>query len=237
MAVPLRLTDNPWQATEIADEDGELTAAIEDVPALIEFEDGQAAGHGSCNRFFGPYEAFEDGGLSFGEMGTTMMACLDAVMQQERAFLTALASVDAYSIAGSALEMRSGGEVVLLFNAIPATLANTAWRLVGLNNEKQAVVSMVADTEITALFTEDGTLAGSSGCNSYRATWATDGPSIEIGPPMGTKKMCDGDGVMEQEERYLEVLGLATRYRLDATGLEMFDDEGARQLQFVRADE
>ena len=117
-----------------------------------------------------------------------------------------------------------------------ATLANTAWRLVGLNDGNQAVVSMVADTEITALFTEDGTLAGSSGCNSYRATWATDGPSIEIGPPMGTKKMCDGDGMMEQEERYLEVLGLATRYRLDATGLEMFDDEGARQLQFVRAE-
>ncbi len=237
MAVPLRLTDNPWQATKIADQDGELAAAIEDIPAFIEFEDGQATGHGSCNRLFGPYEVSENGDLSFGEMGTTMMACLDAVMQQEQAFLAALASVDAYSIAGSVLEMRSAGEVVLLFDAIPATLANTAWRLVGLNNGEQAVVSMVADTEITALFTEDGTLAGSSGCNTYRATWVTEGSSIEIGPPMGTKKMCQVEGIMEQEARYLEVLGLVTRYRLDVTGLEMFDDEGAGQLQFVRAEE
>ena len=236
MATPLRLTDNPWQASAIADEDGELAPALEDIPAFIAFQEGLAAGHGSCNRFTGPYESSGDGDLSFGDMAVTMMACLDDVMEQERAFLAALASVDSYSIAGSALEMRAGDEVVLLFDAIPADLANSSWSLIALNNGKEAVVSVVADTEITALFTEDGTMAGSSGCNSYRATWATENDSIDIGPPMGTKKMCAGESVMEQEARYLEMLGLATTFRLDATGLEMFDEGGARLLQFNRED-
>jgi heat shock protein HslJ len=237
VAAPLQLGDNPWQATAIAGEYGELTPVIEDTSAFIAFEDGQATGDGSCNRFFGPYETSSGGHLEFGDLGTTMMACLDAIMEQERAFLDALISVDTYSIAGSTLEMRSLGDVVLLFEATPTALANTSWRLTGIDNGKQAVVSVAADTEITATFTEDGTLAGSSGCNTYRATWATDGDSIDIGPPMGTKKMCEGEGVMEQEARYLELLGVVKRYRLDAGGLEMLDDAGARQLTFTRTGE
>jgi heat shock protein HslJ len=237
VAAPLQLGDNPWQTTAISGEYGELTPVIEDTSAFIAFKDGQATGDGSCNRFFGPYEASSGGDLEFGDLGTTMMACLDAIMEQERAFLDALISVDTYSIAGSTLEMRSLGDVVLLFEATPTALANTSWRLTGIDDGKQAVVSVTADTEITATFTEDGTLAGSSGCNTYRATWATDGDSIDIGPPMGTKKMCEGEGVMEQEARYLELLGVVKRYRLDAGGLEMLDDAGARQLTFTRTGE
>lgn len=236
MAAPLHLGDNPWQATMIAAHDGEPVAVIEGTSVHIAFAEGQSAGEGGCNRFFGPYETSGGGDLSFGELGTTMMACLDAVMEQEQVFLAALDSVDSYSIAGDVLEMRSAGEVILLFAAMPTRLAGTEWRLTGLNNDKQAVVTVVADTEVTATFTEDGTMAGSSGCNTYRATWSSDGNRIELGPAMGTKKMCIGDGVMEQEARYLEVLGLVTNYRIDGNHLEMFNDEGARQLQFVRAE-
>lgn len=237
MATPLELRDNPWQVTAIADEDGELVPVIEETSPDIHFEEDQVSGDGSCNRFFGPYEASGGGDLSFGELATTLMACLDALMDQEQSFLIALDSVDAYSIAGGVLEMRAAGQVVALFEAIPTSLANTEWRLVALNNGKEAVVSVLADTEVTATFTEDGTLAGSSGCNTYRATWTTEDDALQIGPAMGTKKMCAGDGVMEQEARYLEVLGLVTNYRMDASSLDMLNDEGTRQLQFIRAEE
>lgn len=234
MAAPLRLVDNPWLATAIADDVGELVAVIEETTPDIHFGEDGVSGNGSCNRFFGGYEETPGGGLEFGELGTSMMACLEAVMEQERAFLDALDAVDSYSIAGDVLELRAGGEVVLLFQAIPTSLANSEWRLTGLNNGRQAVVGVLEDTEISATFTEDGTLAGSSGCNTYRATWEAGDGKISIGPAMGTKKMCSGEGVMEQEARYLEALGLVTTYRLDATRLEMFDDDGARQLQYVR---
>lgn len=237
MATPLKLGDNPWQVTAIADEGGELASVIEETSPDIHFEDGQVSGDGSCNRFFGPYETSGGGDLGFGELASTMMACLEAVMDQEQAFLLALDSVDAYSIAGTSLEMRSGGEVMLLFQAIPTSLANTAWRLLELNNGNEAVVSVVADTEITAAFTEDGTMAGSSGCNSYRATWSADRSSVEIGPPMGTRQTCPGEGIMEQEARYLEILGQVATYRIDATTLDLFDETGARLLSFTRVEE
>lgn len=234
MAAPLRLVDNPWLATAIADEDGELIPVIEETTPDIHFGEDGVSGDGSCNRFFGGYKATPRGGLEFGELGTSMMACLEAVMDQERAFLDALDAVDSYSIAGDVLELRAGGEVVLLFQAVPTSLANSEWRLTGFNNGKHAVVGVIQDVDITATFTEDGTLAGSSGCNTYRAAWRGGDGQISIGPAMGTKKMCDGEGVMEQEARYLELLGLVTNYRLDATHLDLFDDEGTRQLQYVR---
>lgn len=234
MAAPRTLDNNPWLVTAIADEDGELAPVIEGTTPDIHFGDGQVSGDGSCNRFFGPYEATGGGELRFGELGTSMRACLEAVMDQEQAFLEALDAVDSYSIAGDVLELRSGSEVMVLFEAIPTSLANSEWRLTALDNGHQAVVGVVDGTEITATFTEDGTLAGSSGCNSYRATWEAGEGTISIGPAMGTKKLCPGEGVMDQEARYLEVLGLVTTFRMDATRLELFDDDGATQLQYVR---
>lgn len=236
MAAPLQLGDNPWQATAIAYAEGDPIPVIEGTTPHIRFEDDRVSGDASCNSFFGPFEA-SGTAIRLGEMATTLMACLDAVMDQEQAFLEALESADSYSIAGSTLEMRSGNDVLLLFEAVPTTLSDSSWHLTGLNNARDAVVSVVADTVITAMFNADGTLAGSSGCNTYRATWATDADHIEIGPPIGTKKMCEGEGVMEQEARYLAVLGVVKTYQIDASTLELFDDEGARQLAFARAED
>ena len=236
VAAPLQLGDNPWQATAIAYAESDPIPVIEGTTPHIRFEDDRVSGDGSCNSFFGPFEA-SGTSIRLGEMATTLMACLDAVMDQEQAFLEALESADSYSIAGSTLEMRSGNSVLLLFEAVPTTLSDSSWHLTGLTNASEAVVSVVADTVISAMFNADGTLAGSSGCNTYRATWATDADHIEIGPPIGTKKLCEAEGVMEQEARYLEVLGVVKTYQIDASALVLFDDEGARQLAFARAEE
>ncbi|GMQ84843.1 MAG: hypothetical protein BMS9Abin07_0408 [Acidimicrobiia bacterium] len=236
MAAPLQLGDNPWQATAIAYGDGDPIPVVEGTRPHIRFEDDRVSGDAGCNRFFGPCDATGTA-IRLGEMATTLMACLDAVMDQEQAFLEALESADSYAIAGSTLEMRSGNSVVLLFEAVPTTLSDASWHLTGLNSGRESVASVVADTQVTATFNEDGTLAGSSGCNTYRATWTTDTDRIEIGPPIGVKKTCDREGVMEQEARYLELLGVVTTYQIDASTLELLDDEGVRQLVFARAEE
>ena len=46
------------------------------------------------------------------------------------------------------------------------------------NNGKQAVVSGVADTEVTAVFGADGQLSGSAGCNRYNAPYTVDGDRL-----------------------------------------------------------
>jgi heat shock protein HslJ len=44
---------------------------------------------------------------------------------------------------------------------------------------------------------------------------------------------CADEQTMTQEARYLELLGLAKTYRVDAGSLEMFDTEGTRVLQYL----
>ena len=59
-------------------------------------KDGSAAGAGGCNRYFGTWTRKGDG-LTFGKMGSTMMACAPSLMQQEGKYLQALETASGYS--------------------------------------------------------------------------------------------------------------------------------------------
>lgn len=59
----------------------------------IAFElDGSLNGNASCNRFFGSYTLTGEG-LTISNPGSTMMACEEALMQQEQRFFIALEAV------------------------------------------------------------------------------------------------------------------------------------------------
>ncbi|MGP1358543.1 META domain-containing protein [Roseicyclus sp.] len=59
---------------------------------LLFGREGRVAGSGGCNRWFSGYELTGEG-LSFGQAGSTMMACPEALMTQERRFFEALSRV------------------------------------------------------------------------------------------------------------------------------------------------
>ncbi len=82
------LTGREWVVEEIGGE-----ATLEETPPTLLFDaGGRVAGTGGCNRWFAGYELTGEG-LSFGQAGTTMMACPDAQAEQERRFLDALGQV------------------------------------------------------------------------------------------------------------------------------------------------
>lgn len=80
---------------------------------LIFFPDGRLAGNATCNRLIGSYT--DDGeGLSIEPAGTTMMACPDALMEQERRLVNMLRTVKAYRIDDTSalvLETDDGGTI------------------------------------------------------------------------------------------------------------------------------
>ena len=226
-------TDHSWMLTGIAGPDGTMTTPLT-IPTLA-FEDGSASGNASCNQYFGPYE-IDGSSLTFGQLASTQMFCGEpGVMDQEAAYLTALASVDTWSIDDEVLTLSSGDAELLRYEAISQDLAGSSWDLIAYNNGTGGFQSTVIDVPVTALFDEDGTLSGSAGCNSYTGSWETDENSIEIGPLASTAMACAEVDVMDQETRYLAVLEDADTYRVDSTTLEMFDAEGSRLVQYLRA--
>lgn len=59
--------------------------------------DGTISGSGGCNRMFGTAE-IEGDRISFGQMGSTMMACPEAIMEQEHRFFLTLEEIKAWQI-------------------------------------------------------------------------------------------------------------------------------------------
>ena len=225
-------TDYAWQLTEMAGADGAMVTPIT-IPTLA-FENDGVAGNASCNQYFGGYE-IDGSSISFGQLASTEMFCGEpGVMEQETAYLAALASVDTWSMDGETLTLSSGDTALLAYVAISQELAGSSWDLLAYNNGTGGFQSTVIDVAVTALFAEDGTLSGSAGCNSYNATWEADDDKLEIGPVASTAMACADEAVNQQEFRYLELLGQADTYRIDAGTLEIFDEVGMRILQYLR---
>lgn len=218
-----------WTLESVADADGNLVAAAPGSQATAEFKDGQVGGNSSCNSYGGSYTVDGDA-LTVGPLAMTMMACMDeALMAQEAAFGAAMQSAAGYAIVDGKLEIYdAAGQTVLVFAAAPSTdLVGSSWVASAVNNGREAVTSVVAGTEITLEFGADGSLGGSSGCNRYNAGYTLDGESISIGQPAGTKMLCDGEGVMEQEAAFLALLPQAATYAIRDGRLELRTADGA----------
>lgn len=85
------------------------------VPTLT-LADGQASGFAGCNTYTGSYELDGDS-ITFGPLASTKMACEEAKMATENAYLPALQSADAWAIDGDELVLSAGGTEVLRFAA------------------------------------------------------------------------------------------------------------------------
>ena len=72
-----------------------------------------------------------------------------------------------------------------------------SWDVTGYNNGKQAVVSPVAGSKLSAIFTADQ-VSGSAGCNTYSGGYTIDGTTIKIGPLASTQKACADEAVNTQ---------------------------------------
>jgi heat shock protein HslJ len=86
-----------------------------------EFSADQMSGSAGCNQYFGTY-AVSGSDISISNMAITEMACLnpEGVMEQDQAFLAALASAASYRLAGAQLELLDArGSVILAFAPAP----------------------------------------------------------------------------------------------------------------------
>ena len=196
----------------------------------VTFEGGQVSGFSGCNTFQGTY-ALKGESLSIGPLATTRMACAEPVMQVESAYLEALGSTSAWAVEGGQLVLLGADGELLRYEVASLT---GDWQATGYL-AGDAFTSLIAGTEITALFMADGTLQGSSGCNEYGSTYTAEGTALELGPISATQRAClEPEGVMEQEQGYLGALQSAVTFRLTGKGLELLDEQGRRVAAYGR---
>ena len=166
--------------------------------------DGSATGMDGCNRYSTAYTV-NGSSISFDQpAATTMMACAETVSQQANNYMRALAATDTYELQGSQLTLLKGRQVLATFVSAAQDLPGTAWQVTGYNNGRQAVVSVMLGSTISAAFDENGQVTGNAGCNDYFAAYQTSGNAIQISAPGATRQVCTAPaGIMEQESAVL----------------------------------
>lgn len=87
-------------AVELGDEESAPHLVLDEVSSRL-------SGSGGCNRLAGSYEVGDEG-LRFGPIASTRMACSEAAMERESAFLAVLAGVTGHRLDGSALVLLDG---------------------------------------------------------------------------------------------------------------------------------
>jgi heat shock protein HslJ len=225
-AEPASFVGVPWVVTSGIDVGAGAAA-----PSAM-FTDETVGGSTGCNRFTGPYTVDGDA-MKIGMLASTRMACPPPADGIERAYLAALGRVAGWRLDGSELVLVDDERAELLRYG-EATPAGD-WELTAFLSG-DALSSPLPGTEISASFGDDGTLTGSSGCNTYRTAFTTDRGSIEIEPPASTEMACASpDGVMEQEAAYLAVLPTAVRYRVDGGSLALLSADGTYVASYTRA--
>jgi len=216
---------------------GELVDPVPvDARVDLSFEDGQAGGTSGCNSYRGGYTVDGDS-LTFGPLAATQMACEPPLMDLEAAYLAALADVDGFEVNAGGDLVLTGGEVALTYAAEappePLPLTGTRWVLTTIA-AGDVVSSTIAGTEVTAVFAEDGTVAGTDGCNRYVAEYSVSDGSMTIGALAGTKMACEPD-VAAQAQDVADAMAATAAYEIDGPSLSLLDEAGGLLLVFEGA--
>ena len=195
----------------------------------------RVSGSAGCNRYTGAYKV-SGNTIRISPLAMTKKACAAPIESQETAFLKALTAARSFAIKGRSLTLESaGGRTLATFEAQTQALGGTSWDVLAYNNGKQAVVSVLSETKLTAMFGKDGSLSGFGGCNEYNASYKAAAPKISVGPVASTRKHCEEPaGVSEQETAYLAALQTAVAYRIEGSQLELRTAGGALAVELHR---
>jgi heat shock protein HslJ len=232
---PPALVGTFWRVTAYND-GGTVVAVLPDTALTARFSPaGLVSGETSCNVYGAAYRV-EGATVAVGPIITTLRACLsEAAAAQEHAFLAALSASSRYTIAADQLTLSdASGATQLELVQHTVSLGGTPWQVVSYNNGRGGVVSVSADSTITALFGDDGRVSGDTGCNRYEASYTIDGRTIAAGPIATTRRACSSEDLATQEALFLTALGAATRYELIGDKLTLRNDAGAAQVILVR---
>lgn len=227
-----------WQLEKLAGNDGRLQPLLPKTFITLYFEADRIHGNSGCNSYFGSYRAVaKDNSLAIGDTGFTMMACADAIMQQERRYLYLLQHTASFRSKDNRLQLLDeAGDVVLVFAAPDVMpLKETKWQLLSFLSGN-GMLSNLYSGDIYAVFDNQGRLSGFSGCNRYYSSYSLDGKKLQLSPIITTRKNCLPDEAMITEAGYLSALDKVRSYQIRERKLTLFGEGGMRLAVFKVAE-
>ena len=205
--------------------------------SIVFTEDGQVSGSAGCNNFSGTYQVDPDGTLSIDSpLAVTMMFCPRG-MELEAAFLNSLQNAQSLGLNSEGrLEITydSGQpyEEKMIFGPGETELIGTQWLLVA-QGDPGSPDALEPGLLITAIFSEDGNITGSGGCNYYAGSFEVNENQISIGPLATTASFCEESS--DQEQAFLQAMEAAETISIIGQRLTLNYDDDQGVLVFTSA--
>ena len=106
------------------------------------------------------------------------------------------------------------------------SLEGTSWGVVSIEG-----MAVVPGTMMTVQFGADGNMNGNTGCNQFLATYAGESAMIRFELTGASKKLChEPNGVMDQESRFLAILGVVASFESSGDQLVFVNPDGGAAL-------
>jgi heat shock protein HslJ len=121
-AQPTRVVSGTsWDVQSYNNGRGGVTTLVPDTSMTVHFaEDGTISGSSGCNAFAGSYTVDGDS-ITISQLATTKLICSNDVMEQEQAFLTALAASTQYALAADRMTTRNDDGAIQVDLVPPAS--------------------------------------------------------------------------------------------------------------------
>ena len=220
------LANSEWVLVGYGDA-GALTAVLDGSQITLEFSDEGIAGSAGCNSYFG--DATVDGTtLSVGMLGRTEMWCENR-MEQEDAYLELLQGAQSWQLENDELRITAESGVLVYQRPVAqpdAALTGSLWQLETIV-QGDAAQSVIAGTQLTIEFNEQGGVSGEAGCNGFGGNYALDGDALHFDGIMHTMMACVDQSIMDQETLYLEMLQNVSSWQIDGNELRLNAESGA----------
>jgi len=86
---------------------------------------------------------------------------------------------------------------------------------------------VIADSNVTLIFAEDGSVSGRASCNHYTANWALSGEGLRFTQGVSTRMACAAP-LMDQEARFLQRLTDVERFTFSADNALVLEGRNGR---------
>ena len=229
-----QLVDKQWLLVAFGDAANPAVVEESTVVTALFASDGTLSGSGGCNNYTTAYELDGDQLTVADPIASTMMFC-ETGMDQESVYLAALqiAGRVAFTAEGRLEIFYDVGSVTerkMVFVLGETPLVDMVWVLesMGDPNNPTAVESGMI---ITAIFSPEGNLSGTSGCNNYVASYTLQDNQIDIQQAVSTLRACTQG--MEQEAAYLKALESAETYQIEGARLKITYDGATGMLVYT----
>lgn len=197
----------------------------ESVDVTISFAaDGSFNGQGPVNLYFGTWYVTGANGVTFGPVGSTLMAGPEELMTAESEFFAALDDVAEYTIQGESLSLLdAAGKTLLSF---------TQTTDIATENILYLTWTLTGDDSVTLNLSEDGSFNGQGPVNLYFGSYTLSADGALAFGPVGSTLMAGPDELMTAETAFFAALEEVHGYHITDGLLSLTNADGETLLSF-----